>query len=84
MKREWLLALLLPVTALAQSSGGSFTISRSTVDPAAPSLTGGAFSLDATVGQPTTQPVAAGSFELTGGFNAIGSGDDIFSNGFEP
>jgi hypothetical protein len=76
--------LLLPVVAIAQSSGGSFEITRSSVDPAATALSGGAFTLTATVGQPATAPVSAGSFELTGGFNAVGPSDVIFANGFEP
>ena len=83
MRRLGWLALLTPIVALAQSSGGSFEITRSTVDPAAVALSGGAFALTATVGQPATAPVSAGSFELIGGFNAVGPGDVIFSNGFE-
>ena len=84
MKRTWLTALLLPLTAIAQSGGGSFEITHSSLDPAAPALSGGGFTLAATVGQPATGPVSAGSFELTGGFNAVGPGDVIFANGFEP
>ena len=84
MNRLCMFALLLPASAIAQSSGGSFSITHSTMDPSTPSQSGGAFSLRATVGQPATTPVSAGAFELTGGFNAVGSGDVIFSNGFEP
>jgi hypothetical protein len=75
--------LLLPASAIAQSSGGSFSITHSSTDPSSPALNGGAFSLHATVGQPNTTPVSAGAFELTGGFNAVKGSDVIFANGFE-
>jgi hypothetical protein len=83
MRRIWLTALWLPALSIAQSSGGSFSITDSSVDPATAELSGGSFALHATVGQPATAPVDGGSFELTGGFNAIGPNEVIFTNGFE-
>ena len=69
--------------ASAQSSGGEFSISNSTTDPAT-AAKGGAFALTATLGQPATAALGAGAYRLTGGFNAVGHNDDIFRNGFEP
>ena len=83
MRRTWMLGLLLPVAAIAQSSGGSFSITHSTIDPAVSDLRGGGFSLRTTVGQPATGMVNAGAFSLVGGFNADGGSDVIFKNGFE-
>ena len=70
--------------AIAQSSGGAFDITRSTIAPAGTRISGGAFSLAATIGQPATAQIGAGTYELTGGFAASGPSDEIFGNGFEP
>jgi hypothetical protein len=68
----------------AQSSGGAFDITHSTVAPAGTHVSGGAFALTATIGQPATAQIAAGTYQLTGGFAAGGPSDNIFANGFEP
>ncbi len=84
---RWLLSTALAACipfAVAQSSSGPFSITHSTIDPAAPAMKGGAYSLSATVGQPSTAALGAGNYQLTGGFDAVGNGDDIFRNGFEP
>jgi len=70
--------------AIAQSSGGAFDITRSTVAPAGTRVSGGAFALTATIGQPATAQIGAGTFELTGGYAASSPSDTIFANGFEP
>ncbi len=70
--------------AIAQSSGGAFDITSSTVAPAGTRISGGAFALTATIGQPATAQIGAGTYELTGGFAAGGPSDEIFANGFEP
>jgi hypothetical protein len=77
------IVVLVPIVALAQSSGGSFSITHSVIDPSGPTVHGGAFTLEATVGQPDAGALSAGAFQLTGGFNATAHGDDIFRNGFE-
>ena len=84
---RWMAATALAAIvsiAGAQSSGGGFSITHSTIDPGGTALKGGAYSLTGTVGQPATSALGAGTYQLTGGFNATGSGDVIFSNGFEP
>ena len=83
MRRSLLFCLFLPATVIAQSSGDSFSITNSSLEPSTSDLHGGSFSLRATVGQPATEPVTAGAFNLTGGFNAVGGSDVIFANSFE-
>lgn len=87
MRRFVMLCCLVVATvvshARAQSSGGSFAITRSIVAPAA-SSSGGAFSMTSTVGQPTTVDSSAGAYQLQSGYAAITPSDVIFANGFEP
>lgn len=78
-------ALLLAVVsgAMAQSSGGEFTITRSVIG-AGGSSSGGEFSLTGTVGQPVVATSQGGQFSLSGGFWTPGERPDlVFSNGFE-
>lgn len=77
------LAVVVVSSVSAQSSGGSFAITRSIVAPAA-SSSGGAFSMTSTVGQPTTVDSSAGAYQLQSGYAAITPSDVIFANGFEP
>jgi hypothetical protein len=78
------LVIFVDSQSIAQSNGGAFDISRSTVAPAGTRVSGGAFALTATIGQPATAQIAAGTYQLTGGFAAGGPSDNIFANGFEP
>lgn len=70
--------------ALAQSSGGSYAIIKSTIDDGGGTSIGGPYSLTGTVGQPdaSVQIASGGSYAAAGGFwaNAL---DLIFKNGFE-
>lgn len=77
------LAAFMVSLASAQSSGGSFSITRSVVAPAT-SSSAGAFALTATIGQPATADSSAGAFQLQSGYAVRVSSDDIFNNGFEP
>lgn len=75
--------------ALAQSSGGVFEITHSTIDNGGGRASGGQFTLTGTIGQPdaSLQSASGGQFQLTGGFWASGEivprDELIFSDGFE-
>ena len=83
-----LIALLLGVSLYqytqAQSSGGEFTITKSTIDNGGGVSSGGDFTLTGTIGQhdASVQQTSGGGFLLAGGFWAIVS-DFIFSDSFE-
>ena len=87
MRRVLIVSALALAAAIsqvfAQSSGGEFSITRSSVAPAT-SSSGGAFAMSATIGQPATGESSAGAYQLQGGYAAGSSSDDIFRNGFEP
>jgi hypothetical protein len=73
-------------TTLAQSSGGDFEMTKSTIDCGGGFADADAYSLDATIGQPdaSAQPSVGGEFALAGGFWAAAALDEvIFQDGFE-
>lgn len=76
-------------TAIAQSSGGQFTITRSTIDNGGGVSVGGQFVVTGTIGQSdaSVQTASGGSFDLSGGFwtrgVAVPLEELIFSDGFE-
>jgi hypothetical protein len=77
-------AVITSGTALAQS-GGSFAISRSSVDGGAAFSGGGVYTLSGSIGQPDAGAHSGGLFQLDGGFWAAGPtfGDQIFADDFE-
>ena len=86
-----LLAVLLVTAAhsisLAQSSGGDFEITKSTIDNGGGTSLGGDFSLTGTIGQhdASTQTGNGGDFSLASGFWASAQPPKslIFSDSFE-
>lgn len=68
----------------AQSSGGDFTITKSTIDGGGGASSGGDFSLVGTIGQPDANQTlsSGGDFLLAGGFWAKVT-DGLFKDGFE-
>jgi hypothetical protein len=80
----FVLAVLGSALSLAQSQGGDFEITKSTIDNGGGTSTGGEFSLIGTIGQPDANPQtsAGGEFLLAGGFWANATGE-IFADGFE-
>jgi hypothetical protein len=80
-------AVALAGTALAQSSGGAYTLERQSLAGGGGRSSGGVFSLEGTIGQhDASNELGGGAFALTGGFHqrAEGApGDAMFSNGFE-
>lgn len=80
-------ALALAGTALAQSSGGPYTLDPQSVAGGGGRSTGGSFALEGTIGRHDASNVlGGGAFELTGGFHqrAQGAlGDALFGDGFE-
>lgn len=81
------IAIALPCAALAQSSGGVYTMTKSVIAPGGAEATGGAFRLVGTVGQPAARVVGEGTQVLSGGFHAgsgaTPDGDALFCDGFE-
>ena len=81
-----ILSVLITSIALAQSSGGDFEITKSTIDSGGGTFAGGDFSLNGTIGQPdaNSQISTGGKFALAGGFWANATVvDTIFKDGFE-
>ena len=83
-----LVALTILITAIsfAQSSGGDFEITKSTIDNGGGTSSGGNFSLTGTIGQhdANRQISTGGGFALAGGFWADATVIDvIFKNSFE-
>ncbi len=77
--------LLLTVVsgAIAQSSGGEFSITKSVI-AAGGSSSGGEFTLTGTIGQPLVARSQGGEFSVSGGFWAPGQvADLLFVDGFE-
>lgn len=64
------LLCLLSTLALAQSSGGDYTITKFTIDGGGGTSAGGAYSLTGTVGQAdaSLQVQSGGPYRLSGGF----------------
>ena len=81
-----LLALSIAATTvvLAQSSGGDFELTRTTIDTGGGTATGSDFDLVGAIAQPeaNAQLSTGGEFLLAGGFWAS-TNDVMFSNGFE-
>jgi len=80
------LVLLASAGALAQSAGGDFEITKSTIDGGGGTSTGGDFSLTGTIGQADASPVIStgGDFALAGGFWASAEILDLlFKDSFE-
>ncbi len=88
-RRLWLIVLItLPLAAIAQSSGGSYTITKSVIAGGGQRNNTGSHVLIGTVGQPVTGVSTGGSYRLTSGFHAPASAsvpqpDPIFANSFE-
>jgi len=62
-----IVALLVPVIALAQA-GGRYDLSWNTVDGGGGTSSGGVYTLSGTVGQPDAGGMSGGGYTLTGGF----------------
>ena len=79
-----LIALCIATAVLAQSSGGDFEITQTTIDAGGGTATGGEFDLVGAIAQPeaNAQQSSGGEFLVAGGFWA-GANDSLFSNGFE-
>ena len=81
-----LMTVLLPFSnnLKAQSSGGDFTITKSTIDNGGGTSSGGDFSLVGTIGQHDANQTqsSGGDFLLAGGFWAKAT-DGLFKDGFE-
>ncbi len=82
------LALGLADSCAAQSNGGEFEVTRSSVDAGGGYSQAAEFTLTGTIAQPdgSTQVASGGEFQMTGGFWAGSSTaltDELFSNGFE-
>jgi hypothetical protein len=80
------LIFLISAIALAQSSGGDFAITKSTIDNGGGISTNGDFSLTGTIGQADAnhQISTGGEFALAGGFWADATVIDlIFKDSFE-
>lgn len=81
-----ILSVLITAIALAQSTGGEFKITKSTMDSGGGTSSGGNFFLTGTVGQPDAnrQISKAGGFALAGGFGANATViDTVFKDSFE-
>ena len=82
----WVVGILAFAETLAQSSGGNFEITKSTIDNGGGLSSGGGFSLSGTIGQPDANHKIStgGKFSLSGGFWANATVVDvIFKNSFE-
>ena len=81
-----ILTILITAIAFAQSSGGDFEITKSTIDGGGGTSSGGDFTVTGTIGQPDANPQIStgGGFALTGGFWADATIIDlIFKDSFE-
>ena len=81
-----ILSVLVTAVALAQSSGGNFEITKSTIDSGGGISSGGNFTLTGSIGQPDAnrQISTGGGFALAGGFWASASViDTLFKDSFE-
>ena len=80
--------LALSAGSVGAQSGGTFEITRSTVDAGGGQSSGGDFELVGTIAQPDADPAIAsgGTFTLRGGFHVAAGpplGDAVFKDGFE-
>ena len=81
--RKAILCLLVMVYIGQAQSGGTFSITRYTIDGGGSVSSGGAFSLKGSIGQPDAGESMSGDvYRLNGGFWKSGN-DLIFRNGFE-
>ena len=71
-------------SVLAQSSGGDFELTKTTIDAGGGTASGADFQLTGTIAQPeaSAQQSSGGEFIMAGGFWA-NSADAIFTDGFE-
>ena len=76
--------IAVATSVLAQSSGGDFELTRTTIDAGGGTASGTDFELVGTIAQPeaNAQQSSGGEFLLAGGFWA-NTTDAVFSNGFE-
>ena len=88
--RVAVLAAMLAVagTAVAQSTGGDFTLKKSVIAGGSATAGGGDFQLAATAGQHDAGVMQGGDFTVRGGFWPAGAAsvpntDGIFADGFE-
>lgn len=80
----WALAAAIAGSALAQSAGGDFAITREVIAGGGGSAQGGDFGVAATAAQPATGVSSGGDFTVRGGFHVpVARGDPLFSDGFE-
>ncbi len=80
------LTILISALALAQSSGGNFEITKSTIDNGGGTSSGNEFSVTGTIGQPDAnlQLSTGGEFAVAGGFWANATVlKSIFKDSFE-
>ncbi|MEN1727350.1 MAG: hypothetical protein AAGJ52_02810 [Pseudomonadota bacterium] len=89
MLTSLVLLALSSASAAQVSTGGSFAITRSTVDNGGSPSAGGAFVLQGTVAQPESapEPALGGDFAVAGGFWTRGPleppSDGLFNDRFE-
>ncbi len=88
MNARWLLfcMALASTPVLAQSSGGSYTLEKHSIDGGGGASSGGNYSLQGTIGQPDAGRLEGGSYVIEGGFWASASGqtaDLVFADNFE-
>jgi len=82
----FILTILITTIAFAQSSGGDFTLVKSTIDNGGGTSSGGEFSITGTIGQPdANRQISTGvGFSVAGGFWANANVIDlIFNDSFE-
>lgn len=79
--------LLFATCSVLGQAGGSFAISRHSVDSGGGRSSGGGFSGIGAIGQPDAARLQGGAFQLQGGLyrraGAAVPGDTLFGNGFE-
>lgn len=82
---RWIgLAMVSAGTALAETSGADFAITRQVIASGGSSAGGGAFATVTTSGQASVDVASGGAFILRGGFHVPADlNDPLFSNGFE-
>ena len=70
-------------TAVAQSSGGDFTITRQVVSGGGSVASGDGITAVATAGQASVDVATGGEFAVRSGFHVPAEIDAVFSDGFE-
>ena len=77
-------ATLCVSQATGQSSGGDFSLPRSTFDAGGGTSTGGEFEVTGAIAQvDASAPSSGGPYSVRGGFFAATATDLIFADGFE-